>query len=172
MRTECINHRYGYDEPMKVGRLVLQVADRSQLGTRGAGSRPYGVGLLVVGADQTGPHLYETQPSGQYFEYLGMAIGARSQAGRTYLEKHFEEFAELPLEQLITHAVIALRETLGSGTELSAANVAVGFVGGDKKFTILEDESVQPYIDAVKKPDEAPAAAAAGDGDAAMDTGS
>ena len=174
MRTECINHRYVYDGPMQVGRLVLQVADKSQLGTQRAGSRPYGVGLLVVGADQTGPHLYETQPSGQYFEYLGMAIGARSQAGRTYLEKHFEEFAELPLEQLVTHAVLALRETLGSGTELSSSNVAVGYVGGDHKFTILEDESVQPYIDAVKKPDEAPAAApaAAADADAAMDTGS
>ena len=151
---------------------MLQVADKSQLGTQRAGSRPYGVGLLVIGADQTGPHLYETQPSGQYFEYLGMAIGARSQAGRTYLEKHFEEFAELPLEQLVTHAVLALRETLGSGTELSSNNVAVGYVGGDHKFTILEDDLVQPYIDAVKKPDDAPAAAPDAPADAAMDTGS
>ena len=32
MRTECINHRYTYDAPMQVGRPVLQVADKSQLG--------------------------------------------------------------------------------------------------------------------------------------------
>ena len=79
----------------QVNRLVLKVADKSQIGTIRAGHRPYGIGLLVAGADATGPHLFETQPSGQYFEYKAWAIGARSQAGRTYLEKHFEEFAAL-----------------------------------------------------------------------------
>ena len=95
MRTECINHRFVYDAPMQVGRLVLQVADKAQIGTQRIGRRPYGVGLLIVGSDQTGPHLFEVQPSGQYYEYKGMAIGARSQAGRTYLERHFEDFAEV-----------------------------------------------------------------------------
>ena len=103
MRTECINHRYVYDAPMQVGRLVLQVADKAQIGTQRAGRRPYGVGLLVVGADQTGPHLFEAQPSGQYFEYKAMAIGARSQAGRTYLERHFESFPEVRAERRHTH---------------------------------------------------------------------
>ena len=95
MRTECINHRFVYDAPMQVGRLVLQLADKAQIGTQRIGRRPYGVGLLVIGSDQTGPHLFEVQPSGMYFEYKGMAIGARSQAGRTYLERHFESFPEV-----------------------------------------------------------------------------
>jgi len=150
MRNECINHRYVYDAPMQVGRLVLQVADKSQLGTQRIGRRPYGVGLLVAGADQTGPHLFEAQPSGMYFEYKAMAIGARSQAGRTYLERHFEEFADLSCDELIKHALLALRETLGTGQELTAANVAVGYVGLDGGFTILEDDTIAPYIDAVK----------------------
>jgi 20S proteasome subunit alpha 6 len=182
MRTECINHRYVYDAPMQVGRLVVQVADKSQLGTQRIGRRPYGVGLLVVGADQTGPHLFEVQPSGQYFEYKGMAIGARSQSGRTYLERHYEEFPDLSLDELIKHSLLALRETLGTGQELSSASVAVGYVGLQGGFTILEDEGIAPYLEAVK--DVAPAAGAAeemadapaaadgaGDaGEAAMDT--
>jgi len=150
MRNECINHRFVYDEPMQVGRLVLQVADKSQIGTQRIGRRPYGVGLLVVGADQTGPHLFEAQPSGQYFEYKGMAIGARSQSGRTYLERHFETFASLPLDDLIKHALLALRETLATAQELTAANVAVGYVGLGGGFTILEEETIAPYIDALK----------------------
>lgn len=28
------------------------------------------------------------------YEYYAMAIGARSQSAKTYLERHFEEFAE------------------------------------------------------------------------------
>jgi len=151
MRTECINHRYVYDAPMQVGRLVLQVADKAQIGTQRAGRRPYGVGLLVVGADQTGPHLFEAQPSGQYFEYKGMAIGARSQAGRTYLERHFESFADLSLDELIKHSLLALRETLGTGQDLTAANVAVGYVGLEGGFTILEDETIAPYVESVKR---------------------
>jgi 20S proteasome subunit alpha 6 len=30
--------------------------------------------------------------AGNYFEYKAMTIGARSQAAKTYLEKHFESF--------------------------------------------------------------------------------
>lgn len=46
--------------------------------------------MLVVGHDKTGPHLFETCPSGNYTEYHAQAIGARSQSARTYLERHFE----------------------------------------------------------------------------------
>ena len=155
---------------------MVQVADKSQVGTIRVGHRPYGIGLLVAGADSTGPHLFETQPSGQYFEYKAWAIGARSQAGRTYLEKHFEAFAALELDELISHALLALRETLATGTELTSANAAVGFVSEGQAFTILEDDAIKPYLDAIKK-DEAPAAApaaaadapAGGDGAAAME---
>jgi Proteasome subunit len=45
--------------------------------------RPYGVGLIVAAYDATGPHIIETSPSGNYFEYVGIAIGARSQSAKT-----------------------------------------------------------------------------------------
>ena len=54
-----------------------------------------GVGLLVGSVDETGTHLFETCPSGNYYEYLAMAIGARSQSAKTYLEKNYETFAGL-----------------------------------------------------------------------------
>ncbi len=31
--------------------------------------RPFGVGLLVIGFDQDGPHLFETCPSANFYEY-------------------------------------------------------------------------------------------------------
>ena len=42
--------------------------------------------------DQLGPCLYETCPSGQFYNYKAMAIGARAQSAKTYLEKNFEKF--------------------------------------------------------------------------------
>eukprot|EP00438_Fugacium_kawagutii_P000938 Skav228060 [mRNA] locus=scaffold2067:111001:116484:+ [translate_table: standard] len=82
MRNEpCLNHSYVFDSAMNVGRLVAQVADKSQQKTQSLGrnssKRPYGVGLLVAGYDEKGPHLFETCPSGNYFEYYAMATWQR-----------------------------------------------------------------------------------------------
>lgn len=66
----------------------------AQVNTQEYGRRPYGVGFLVIGQDQTGPHLFEFSPSGNSYEYFAMSIGARSQSAKTYLEKHFESFAD------------------------------------------------------------------------------
>ena len=41
-----------------------------------------------------GPHIYQTCPSANFFDCKAMAIGARSQSARTYLEKHLDEFLD------------------------------------------------------------------------------
>eukprot|EP00244_Chara_vulgaris_P003185 TRINITY_DN1571_c0_g1_i3.p1 TRINITY_DN1571_c0_g1~~TRINITY_DN1571_c0_g1_i3.p1 ORF type:complete len:307 (+),score=58.71 TRINITY_DN1571_c0_g1_i3:111-1031(+) len=158
MRSECINHSFVYESPMPVARLVCQVADKSQVCTQRSWKRPYGVGLLVAGYDSTGPHLYQTCPSGNYFEYRAMAIGSRSQAAKTYLERKFDSFHSCTLKELIRHALLAVKESIQDG-ELTSKNCSVAVVGkalgGGKgggggaidKFTILEDADIQPYID-------------------------
>lgn len=80
MRTECLNHKYVYGAPLQANRLLLDVADKHQRCTQMYVRRPYGVGFLVAAFDATGPHLYETCPSGNVHEYLAMAIGTRAQS--------------------------------------------------------------------------------------------
>jgi 20S proteasome subunit alpha 6 len=167
MRNECVNHAFVYEAPLAVGRLVQQVADRSQANTQRSWKRPYGVGLLVAGFDATGPHLYQTCPSGNYYEYKAMAIGARSQASKTYLEKTFTQYPPLPLADLCRHALLALREACGEG-ELSAKNVTLAFVGKDAKFTTLEGDALAPYLSALEPPEAPAAAGAAAEGGEAM----
>lgn len=41
-----------------------------------------------------GPHIYQTCPSANYYDCKAMAIGARSQSARTYVEKHLDKFLE------------------------------------------------------------------------------
>ena len=62
-----------------MGRLVKDVADRAQQHTQRSWKRPYGAGLLIAGFDKTGAHLFYNCPSGAYYDYKAMAIGARSQ---------------------------------------------------------------------------------------------
>jgi Proteasome subunit len=72
-------------------------------------TRPYGVGLLVAGADAAGPHLYQTCPSGQFWKFKAIAIGARSQAAKTYLERKLSDFPEADTDGLVQHALFALQ---------------------------------------------------------------
>jgi len=155
MRSECLNYKYVYDSPMNVGRLVLQVADKSQKNTQRSGRRPYGVGMLVAGFDDTGAHLFETCPSGNYFDYKAIAIGARSQSAKTYLERLFDDekktnqLDSASLEELIKHALLALQETLSSSDEegLTSVNVSLAVVGIDKRFEELDAVTLQQAIE-------------------------
>jgi 20S proteasome subunit alpha 6 len=72
---------------MPTGRLVRQIADKSQIATQRSWKRPYGVGLLVGGWDKDAGHLYYNCPSGNYYEYKAFAVGARSQVCML-LDKH------------------------------------------------------------------------------------
>ena len=79
-RLSCACHRrWIYESAMPIGRLVRQVSDKSQVCTQRSWKRPFGVGLLVAGVDQKGPHLFNTCPSGNYYEYKAMAMGGRAQ---------------------------------------------------------------------------------------------
>ncbi|KAH9957386.1 hypothetical protein BGW80DRAFT_1382299 [Lactifluus volemus] len=39
------------------------IPDSAQVDTQEHGRRPYGVGVLVIGLDHTGPHIYKFSPS-------------------------------------------------------------------------------------------------------------
>lgn len=146
MRTECLNYKYSHDTLLPVTRLISQLGNKMQLCTQRYDRRPYGVGLLVAGYDDQGPHIYQTCPSANYFDCKAMAIGARSQSARTYLEKHLDEFLSCSLNDLVKHGLRALRDTLPNETELSIKNVSIGFVGKELEFKILNDEETGAYL--------------------------
>jgi 20S proteasome subunit alpha 6 len=146
MREECLSHRFVYDSAMPTERLVLDVADKHHQCTLTASRRPYGVGLLVAGVDRTGPHLFQTDPTGNYFEYRAAAMGARSQSAKTYLERKFEALRDCSRDDLVRHAVAALHGCLEAEKELDTANTAVAVAGRDEKFHILEGEEVARFL--------------------------
>ena len=150
MRTEALNHKYAYGTPMQGGRIVLDLADMHQRCTQTYVRRPYGVGLLVSSYDQTGPHLFMTEASGNYYEYYAMAMGARSQTSRTYLEREFDSFSTASTDDLIMHSLKALSSSLEAETELNAKNASVSIVGKDTPYRELEGAELQRYLDAIE----------------------
>jgi 20S proteasome subunit alpha 6 len=150
MRTESLNHRYVYGSAMQAGRLVADVADKHQRCTQMYVRRPYGVGLLVGAVDTTGPHLFETQPSGHFYEYTAMAIGARAQSGKTYLEKHSAEFRGCSVDELIKHGIKALSGCVQTDKTLEASNLSIVVIGPDQRFLAYEDDATRPFLEAVE----------------------
>ncbi|KAF4730758.1 Proteasome subunit alpha 1 [Perkinsus olseni] len=147
MRDECLSHKFTYDTPMSVGRLVSKIGVESQEKTQVASKRPYGVGLLVAGYDENGPHIYETCPSGNIFEYYAMAIGGRSQSARTYLENNYEGFDNIEdQKELLMHGLKALAKTLQDDATLTTENCSIAIVGEDLPFKELNTEELQSLI--------------------------
>jgi 20S proteasome subunit alpha 6 len=156
MKQQSLSSRLTYGRAIPLERLVTAIGDRAQTNTQHYGKRPYGVGLLVAGVDETGPHLFEFQPSGMTQEMSACAIGARSQMARTYLERNLEKFADSSREELITHGLKALKESLAQDKELTVENCSVGVVGvrGEGKpaieaFKLFDGQDVKQWVDLV-----------------------
>ncbi|KAI9149437.1 proteasome component C2 [Paramyrothecium foliicola] len=155
MKQQCLGHRLTYGRAMPLRSLVDMIGEKAQINTQVYGKRPYGVGLLVAGVDERGPHLFEFQPSGMTEEMVAFAIGARSQMARTYLERNVEEFANCSREELIKHGLKALKESLVQDKELTVENTSVGVVGqkpegaGIEPFKLYDGYDVKQWIDSV-----------------------
>lgn len=150
MRTECLNYKYAHKDTLPVFRLISTVGNKMQVCTQRYDKRPYGVGLLVAGYDDKGPHIYQTCPSSNYYDCKAMAIGSRSQSARTYLEKHLNEFADSALEEIVKHGLRALRDTLPNDSELTTKNVSIGLVGEKQKFKVLDERETGTYLSLIE----------------------
>lgn len=154
MQDECLNSHYVYEEPLPVSRLVTATAEKMQKPTKVYGRRPFGVGILVAGYDSQGSHIYQLCPSANYFDCKSMAIGARSQSARTYLERNLDKFSESSYEEIISHGLRALSECLPNEQELTTKNCTIAVVGKDKKLTLLDNDDVAPFLALVEETKE------------------
>lgn len=157
MKQQSLASKMTYGRPIPIERIVGMIGDRAQTNTQHYGKRPYGVGLLVAGVDELGPHLFEFQPSGMTQEMLACAIGARSQMARTYLERHLEKFADCDRDELIKHGLLALKESLAQDKELTVDNTSVGVIGLGPKdskkkkvevFKLYDGQEIAPILEA------------------------
>jgi 20S proteasome subunit alpha 6 len=160
MRTQSLASRLTYDRAMPLSEIVMRISLKAQWNTQEIGRRPYGVGLLIAGVDAHGPHLYEFQPSGLTQEMVACGIGARSQMARTYLERNIEQFANATRDELIKHALRALKESMPQDKELTVDNTAIGIAGVEEDFKLYEGQEMAEYLDAGLDAEQAQPAAA------------
>ena len=90
-RIEAQINRLTYEAPIQVKALARKICDFKQTYTQYGGVRPFGTALLIGGVDDTGAHLFATDPSGAMMEYKATAEGEGRDAAMEYFEKNYEE---------------------------------------------------------------------------------
>jgi len=80
-----------YGEPVSIQTLTKYLANHKHMATQYAGLRPFGVGLLIGGFDNTGSNLYETDPSGTMIEWKAQAIGRGAEKAKKILKAGFKD---------------------------------------------------------------------------------
>ena len=147
MKQQSLASRLTYDRPILLSEITSRIGDRAQTNTQHYGKRPYGVGLLIAGVDAKGPHLFEFQPSGVTQEMVACGIGARSQMARTYLERNLDSFESSSREELVKHALRALKDSLSQDKELTIDNTSLGIGGMDENFTLYEGQDIAGWLE-------------------------
>jgi len=117
-RIECQSYRLTVEDACSVEYIARFIARVQQRFTQRGGRRPFGLSTLITGFDRDGSaHLYQTDPSGTYSEWLANAIGRSSKTVREYLEKHYNMERDMTEAECVKLTVQALLEVVESGSK-------------------------------------------------------
>ncbi len=136
-------HRVTYDSPIDVLTIVKDICSLKQLCTQSGGLRPFGVSLLVTGIDESGARLFQTDPTGIYFEYKGIAIGEFEAEITEILHKDYKE--SMSIEEGLKLVITALSKIIG--TDLNADRLDAALIKNDtRKIKKLTAEELKKYL--------------------------
>lgn len=144
-RIEAQINRLTYEEPIQVKALARKICDFKQTYTQYGGVRPFGTALLIGGIDDTGVHLFATDPSGAMMEYKATAEGEGRDAAIEYFEEHYKE--GMNMKEAVELGLRALMHATEKKLEKEA--VEIGIIEKSKEFRILPKKEVEKYFEEV-----------------------
>ena len=140
-------HKVTYDSAVDVITIVKDIANLKQICTQSGGLRPFGVSVLVAGIDGTTPRLYETDPTGIFFEYKASVIGEGEIEVEEILQKEYKP--EITIEAGLKLCLTALKKVLGDNFSLERIDAAY-IKKDDKKFKKFSKETIERNLGDVK----------------------
>ncbi|MBW2975605.1 archaeal proteasome endopeptidase complex subunit alpha [Candidatus Woesearchaeota archaeon] len=133
-------HRVTYDTPVDVITIVKDIANLKQICTQSGGLRPFGVSILVAGIDGNKPTLYETDPTGIFFEYRCSVIGEGEVEIEDILQKEYKK--ELSIEDGLKLCLGALKRVLGDNFSIERIDSAY-IKKDERKFKKFSKETIE-----------------------------
>lgn len=142
-RVESQREKVAYDCPISVEELTKQVCDLKQMYTQYGGTRPFGTALLIMGVDENGPQLLETDPSGAFSGAYAAAIGSGKKEVEKLFEKDYQE--KMSMEEATKLTYNALKKVGDKTTGLDTIDVYY-VLQKDSKFKRLEKDELGAII--------------------------
>ena len=145
-RIECQVNAFNYSEDLAVETLVKKICDFKQSYTQYGGVRPFGTAMLMAGIDASGPHLYETDPSGAMMAYKAGGIGAGRNEVMEVFEKNFKD--NMTQNQAVNLGLKAL--SAANENNLKSDVVEIAVINPEKEFHTLSSEEVAKIVKKIK----------------------
>jgi proteasome alpha subunit len=141
-------YKVTYDSPIDTVTVVKDICDLKQICTQSGGLRPFGVSLLVAGIDIDGPHLFETDPTGIFFEYKATIIGEGEEEGEVIIHKEYKE--SMTVDQGMKLAIKTLQSVLKDKFNIDRVDCA--YIKSDqKKFIRATKQKISQLFNDSKK---------------------
>ena len=132
-------NRVTYDAPIDVVSVVRDIADLQQMTTQSGGYRPFGVSLLIAGVDD-GARLFETDPTGIFFEYRASVIGEGEGKIRPLLHERYR--ADMTRDEAIALAIEGLKQVLDKDFSIERIDAAT-IDAATKRFEPVERSQLE-----------------------------
>jgi|TARA_B110001450_G_scaffold208853_1_gene199648 20S proteasome subunit alpha 5 len=153
-RVEAANHTFNYVEPLSVNLITQAVSDMAMnFGEGYEGSkrkpmaRPFGVALLIAGVDENGPQLFQTDPSGTYFEWKARAIGSGGDTAMTAIKENYHQ--NMTLAEAEKLVLTTLKQVMEE--KISTDNVEVCVIPtSTKKMVYKTDAEIKTILDGIE----------------------
>lgn len=150
-QVECQSHKLNVEDPVTLEYITRFIAGLKQKYTQSNGRRPFGISCLIGGFDYDGlPHLYQTEPSGIYYEWKANATGRSAKTVREFLEKYYTPELVESEEGAIKLAIKALLEVVQSGQK----NLEVAVMKRNQPMQMLDVETIEKYVSIIEKEKE------------------
>lgn len=142
-------HKVTYDAPIDIIAIVKDISNLKQICTQSGGLRPFGVSVLIGGIDPDGKaRLFETDPTGTYFEYRASVIGEGEPEIEEILGKEYKE--NLTIEEGLRMCIKALMTVLDKNIGMERIDAAY-ITKKDKKYTLLTRDRLERVFRDVRK---------------------
>jgi len=122
-------HRVNYDAQIDILSIVKDICDLKQICTQSGGLRPFGVSLLIAGIDEDGKKLFETDPTGLFYQFKATAIGEGELDIDEILHKDYKD--NMTLDEALELSIRALKKVLD--TKINAERIDTAFINEKKK---------------------------------------
>uniref|UniRef100_A0A2A4JSC1 Proteasome alpha-type subunits domain-containing protein n=1 Tax=Heliothis virescens TaxID=7102 RepID=A0A2A4JSC1_HELVI len=150
-QIECQSHRLTVEDPVSVEYITRYIAEMKQNYTQSNGRRPFGISCLVGGFDYDGnPHLFQTEPSGIYYEWKATTTGKYDKSAREFLEKAYSEEAVKTDQGATKLAIRTILEVVHSGQR----NLDVAVLKRGQPVTMLDQSTIKSFISEIDKEKE------------------